>query len=132
AHAGFYKYAPDDNSVSAYECVPVKVTGTHDRNPVYKISVMIDTYKSEMTVVHTLASGAVYDRSEQYVNASFASNNNIYQWTGRWRGKYSVTMRGILAWDARLNGWYYSEIQYDGRQFKFAMVARCHDDPFGD
>ena len=131
ANATFVPRKPHEPLENIYaECAVVRVTPRdHDRNPGYKVNVSV-TYDqgglSGIDVVHTLADGQQFDRSQQY-GRSVRLGQNGYKttWSAFRRGKkmvgvfdsYSMTYSEFITRDGRL------ETQID---------TRCHDLGEGD
>jgi hypothetical protein len=112
------------------ECVPVQTTDTDRRDPVYKITVDLSIDNAEPTdlkVVHTTVSGAIYVRADQYTRSNLTSTpgKTEYFWTGAWTKNLAVTMKGTLMRSVD-NKWTYAEQQFRDGGLRFAMLSVCH------
>src|SRR5262249_47218266 len=89
----------DLNGDLAFECSMVKVIPVEksDRDPIYKINLMVDG-QGFSGVVHTSVAGKEWDRTDQYSNLKTWRNESLWGWTG-WSAKYQVSMKGVLTYD---------------------------------
>jgi len=97
---------PDANAKYAFECTITKVSPPDkDRDPAYKVNVWVNDTQF-VRMAHTLVSGAVVYRSEQYGNFGTAPmktsiEDSPLMWWGRSKKHPEIT---ILGWIGSLNG----------------------------
>jgi hypothetical protein len=119
AYAQFKAEPPKSETPSMLECAIIKSTDNDCRDPIYKITVTINSdpqtgHFQSMDVVHTATSGATHDRSQQYVG-------------GRtWQAQGRPTRMVGKAWETQDFQWWYSEKQTKYEVSSYAMLAKCH------
>ena len=98
--ASAFQQAAWDGGVSL-ECAVVKTTEGYkkDADPIYKIVVELShdgRAPMILKVMHIAASGAVYDRDDQYTNTNLTNTPGRleYSWTGTMAKNRAYTMRG--------------------------------------
>jgi len=129
--ASAFQQATWDGGVNL-ECAVVKTTEGYkkDTDPIYKVVVELShdgRAPMSMKVMHVAASGAVYDRDDQYVQTNLTNTPGKleYSWTGTMAKNRAYTMRGSL-WRNTANTWFYSETQFRGSAQSYGMLSRCH------
>jgi hypothetical protein len=126
---------PWDGS-SELECAIVKTTENYKKDegdPIYKISLSlvdnpdINNGKMVLNVAHVAASGAVFDRDDQYKNTNLRHTPDRleYTWTGTMIKNKNITMSGTV-WRDTSGKWFYSETQYKNGKPSYQMLSRCH------
>ena len=129
--ASAFQQATWDGGVSL-ECAVVKTSEGYkkDADPIYKIVVELSHdghAPMSLRVMHVAASGAIYDRDDQYMqtNLSNTPGRLEYSWIGTMAKNRAYTMRGAL-WRNTSNNWFYSETQFRGSTQSYGMLSRCH------
>jgi hypothetical protein len=137
-HAAFHAAPPPPQltGFTALECSIVREQpkSRDDKNPVYKINVGLtkdDSGKFDsFDVIHTLRSGKLVDRSEQYSGA------NIWQTKGRpewfWKGYRGENQMVGMVYHNDRDGWMYRETISAGGRVAYEMLADCHQVEDGD
>ncbi len=130
AHAEFTRTAPLPAIPAATEFSCYTAPAPGDRNPiaVTYIGLVFDAQHvlSGMTVVHTMRSGASYDRSEQY-SGRVSQNAAGYWWSGLRNGVTYMEGRLYYETNKRLvpHGWIYTEALTDGNAATRRFVFDC-------
>jgi hypothetical protein len=129
--ASAFQQATWDGGVNL-ECAVVKTTEGYkkDDDPIYKVMVELSHdghAPMSLKVMHVAASGAVYDRDDQYrqTNLTNTPGRLEYSWTGTMAKNRAYTMRGSL-WRNTSNNWFYSETQFKGSVTSYGMLSRCN------
>jgi hypothetical protein len=132
----FTKPAPVqiDNYMSLECSVVGQRPAGYDRDPVYKININLQTADNgefqSFDVVHTVRSGAAYDRTQQYTNATIWKTSNRAEWY--WKGYHGRAMMIGEVYHNDRDGWMYMETHYSGNnQLDFQMLADCHRNEMG-
>ena len=108
--------APRPEPLESYyplECVLVKETSVDRHDPIYKISVRLtlddDRNVEDLIVIHHARSGATYNRADQYIDSKLSQTpgKTEWYWTGAWKKRPSVLLRGTLL-RTTTNKWTYS------------------------
>jgi hypothetical protein len=132
AHAAFTAVQPPPVEGNiALECSVVREqpqSRRPDPDPVYKTNINLTTNNGNFEsfdVLHTVRSGAVYDRSQQYAGSSIWKTNNRMEWF--WKGYRGTrgAMLGEVYWNAR-DGWMYQETIFDGNRPQTQILEDCH------
>src|SRR5215471_19928919 len=124
AHAA--RPAQPINDSWSLECGLIKVSPPdRDRDPGFKINISISPEEG-FIATHTMISGAVYDRTDQYENLrSWKVNNGPYQWSGRSVKYPQLVMVGTLGRDRTGQLVYMEEIYRAGR-LQTTVRSTCH------
>lgn len=93
-----------------------------DHNPVTEISVLYTPTSGQWNVFHTLTTGYVVERSEQYL-ISDQTGGNIVRWQGTLIKNRNIVMVGELT--RNQSGIVYSERQYDRNRLIMSMSTHC-------
>lgn len=95
----------------ALKCAPP--LDRSDRNPIKTVYVSfgLDAGKPSMSVSHEAWNGEMYNRADQYLNATVSYQDGIYGWRGSWVKDRNVIMSGgaFIGTDGR---YYYREKQW--------------------
>jgi hypothetical protein len=122
AHAASPAQPINDNW--SLECGLIRVSPP-DRDPGFKINISISPEEG-FVVTHTMISGAVYDRTEQYENLrSWKANTGSYQWSGRSVKYPQIVMVGLLDRDWAGQLVYIEEI-YKAGSLQTTVRSTCH------
>jgi hypothetical protein len=108
------------------ECGLIRVSPPdRDRDPGFKINISISPEEG-FVVTHTMISGAVYDRTDQYEDLrSWKVNNGPYQWSGRSVKYPQLVMLGTFGRDRTGQLVYMEEIYRSGR-LETTVRSTCH------
>jgi hypothetical protein len=108
------------------ECGLIRVSpADRDRDPGFKINISISPEEG-FVVTHTMISGAVYDRTDQYEDLrSWKVNNGPYQWSGRSVKYPQLVMVGTFGRERTGQLVYMEEIYRSGR-LETTVRSICH------
>ena len=116
---------------SELECAPAQLD--RDPDPVYKIIVKLsvdlqnDEEPTDMTIVHVTASGAHYNRADQYTQSSLTKTpgKREWFWVGAWKKDRSHVMRGELFHTVE-GKWFYTEDESHAGRTSAVTRSVCH------
>jgi hypothetical protein len=130
-------YATDDFDIaSEWECgnIVTAPKQTVDRDPVYKISVILraNTTKDELVDIepaHITVSGKRYNRKEQY-RRFYVEDVRLTlgggRWTGQRRANKAYSMQGVFFTDQAKNKTYYREQFFRNGKLQVTITSQCH------
>ena len=108
-----HKSNPFEFPLTISKCQPSAIDNKYDPNPAVRVDITFDT--KGFAVVHHMANGVTYIRSEQYAVRAFQidkSDPNLAIWIGLRRNDPDVVMVGYLQYvpNATGNKWHYWEV----------------------
>jgi hypothetical protein len=115
----------DTNLGSEWECSVTK-TADRDRDPSYKVTVNVDYDADKITrVYHTLQSGKIANRSDQYVlEFNGHAKAGAHMWAGHYKKNSALKMTGTLG--VIKGKVYYMEWRPRGNGMVPIMESVCH------
>lgn len=117
---------PIHEQYTFWECGLIQVTPPdHDRNPGVKIVLSTDPDPSTFFVTHTMASGATYERTDQYRLMRIWNASSTFNWTGQSFKDSKKTIIGTFGPDQRTGRLQYIERIYRNNRLETTIVSSC-------
>ena len=113
-----------------WECGLIQVSPPdHDRDPGFKINLVLND--ENFYVGHTMISGKVYSRGDQYDIHRIWVDGNL-NWSGRSYKNPAITMVGTFGKNRATGRVQYVERIYKNNRLETTVVSTCHVEEVGD